>query len=205
MVVTEPALLEDSIDLQQGCEEVLNTALEIISYFCDSEAILPTIGDLPHYIYIATLKTRMQVAIQVLRYSDEMGEKVWKELEARDENEDQWTFEEEQDVVGRIGRVNAGETCNYLIQTFEGLIDQMEHCQSEAESDLLQEQVYWVLVYVKHFISDFDCEEVPIAFAAIASDPQYPLLQFMDVWVSLFFSSLSIEYVFSIHVYPSSL
>ena len=183
-MVTEPSLLEDSVDLQQGCEEVINTALEIVSYFCDSEIILPTIADLPHYVYCATLKARMQVAVQVFRYSEAAGEKAWKELEARDQNEDQWTFEEEQDVIGQIGRVNAGDTCNYLVQVFEDLIKQMEQCQSEEESDLLQEQAYWVLVYVKHFVSDFDCDEIPIAFSSLTTDPHYPLLQFMDVWVS---------------------
>ena len=59
----------------------------------------------------------------------------------------------------------------------------MEHCRSEEESDLLQEQAYWVLVYVKHFISDFDCDEVPMAFTSITTDSQYPLLLFLDVWV----------------------
>ena len=126
----------------------------------------------------------MRVATQVLRYSDTMGERLWRELEARDENEDQWSFEEEQDTVGRIGRVTAGTTCN-LLRVFEGLLDSMEHCRNEGESDLLQEQVYWVLVYVKHFISDFDCDEVPIAFTSIITDSQYPLLLFMDVWVAL--------------------
>lgn len=183
--MTSPSLVEDSVDLQQGCEEVLATALEIISYWCDNQDLLSTIGDLPQHVYAASLETRMHVATQVLRYSDTMGERVWRELEARDENEDQWTFEEEQDTVGRIGRVTAGPTCEFLLRVFEGLINSMENCRNEGESDLLQEQVYWVLVYVKHFISDFDCEEIPIAFTAITSDPQYPLLLFMDVWVQI--------------------
>ena len=52
--------------------------------------------------------------------------------------------------------------------------------RSEAETDYFEEQLYWLVTFIKHFVSDFDCDEVPLAFLELEHNSDYPLLHFMD-------------------------
>ena len=36
------------------------------------------------------------------------------------------------------------------------------------------------MTFIKHFVSDFDCDEVPLAFLELEHNSDYPLLHFMD-------------------------
>lgn len=191
-VVETPEFIEDCVELMHGYEEVISTAMDIVSYWCDSPDLKATIHVIPKEIYSMSLSTRLRVSSIVLRYSDEAGESVWKELEQRDENEDEWTFEEEQDVIGHIGRLFPGETCDLLAQTFSSLVDKLGVVNNEAEASVYQEQLYWVLIYIRHFISDYDSDETPIAFMEMEGNPDYPLLQFMDICNGLIIRVLSL-------------
>ena len=111
-----------------SCEEVIGEALDIIAYWCGNESIQPTLADLPSQIYAVCFRTRLESAVLVLKYSeDERGNaQVWKELEQRDENEDNWTFDEEQSLIGQLGRWNASESCNLLAGVMNELLTQLK-------------------------------------------------------------------------------
>ena len=190
-----PEYLEDCVELMRGYEEVISTTMDIISFWCDSPELQNTIHVIPKEVYALCLSSRLRVCSIVLRYSDEAGEAVWKELEDRDKNEDEWTFEEEQDVIGHIGRIFPGETCDLLAQTFTNLVTSLENTQNEAEASVYQEQLYWVLVFIKHFVSDYDSDETPIAFTDINTDMNYPLLGFMDCVNALIIRVLSFPHM----------
>lgn len=179
-----PALADDCVELQQECEEVVCMVVDVISYWCDTPEILNTVGDLPQRVYALSLETRLQLAAIVLRYSEEASEALWRDLEQRDENEDQWTFEEEQDAIGHLGRVKPGDSCTLLVDTFKRILTSLQSSHNEAELDYYEEQLYWLITYIKHFVSDFDSDEVPLAFVEIEQNPDYPLLQFMDTIVA---------------------
>lgn len=187
--------MEDCVELMRGYEEVISTAMDIISYWCDTPELCSTIHVIPKEVYALSLSSRLRISSIVLRYSDEAGEAVWKELEDRDKNEDEWTFEEEQDAIGHIGRIFPGETCDLLAQTFTSLVTSLETTRNEAEASVYQEQLYWVLVFIKHFVSDYDSDETPLAFMDINTDPNYPLLGFMDVCNALIIRVLSLQHM----------
>lgn len=179
-MVNAPALAEDCVELQQACEEVICTVVDIIAYWCDAPDALRTLGALPQEVYALSLRTRLQQAAVVLRYSEAASASLWRELEQRDENEDQWTFEEEQNTIGRLGRVSPGESCALLLEAFKEIVGALQGARSEAETDYCEEQLYWLVTYIKHFVSDFDSDEVPLAFLELEQNPDYPLLRFMD-------------------------
>ena len=58
-------------------------------------------------------------------------------------------------------------------------------CRREEDAYELQEQLYWVFVAIKHFVSDFDSEELPIAFADAGGAPSPALLSFLDAVVGV--------------------
>lgn len=179
-MVNAPALAEDCVELQQACEEVICTVVDIIAYWCDAPDALRTLGALPQEVYALSLRTRLQQAAVVLRYSEAASAALWRELEQRDENEDQWTFEEEQNTIGRLGRVSPGASCALLLEAFKEIVGALQGARSEAETDYCEEQLYWLVTYIKHFVSDFDSDEVPLAFLELEQNPDYPLLRFMD-------------------------
>ncbi|KAM7454095.1 hypothetical protein BLSTO_05149 [Blastocystis sp. subtype 1] len=179
-IVNAPALAEDCVELQQAGEEVVCTVVDIISYWCDTPETLRTLGTLPQEVYALSLRTRLQLAAVVLRYSEAASEALWRDLEQRDENEDQWTFEEEQDAIGRLGRVSPGDSCALLLEAFKEVAGALAGARSEAETDYFEEQLYWLVTFIKHFVSDFDCDEVPLAFLELEHNSDYPLLHFMD-------------------------
>ena len=179
-IVNAPALAEDCVELQQAGEEVVCTVVDIISYWCDTPETLRTLGTLPQEVYALSLRTRLQLAAVVLRYSEAASEALWRDLEQRDENEDQWTFEEEQDAIGRLGRVSPGDSCALLLDAFKEVAGALAGARSDAETDYFEEQLYWLVTFIKHFVSDFDCDEVPLAFLELEHNSDYPLLHFMD-------------------------
>lgn len=173
-------------------EEVISTVMDILSYWCDSPELKNTLQSLPREVYSLSLSSRFNLSRLVLHYSEESNESVWKELEEKDQNEDEWTVEEEQDQIGHIGRVFPGETCNILSQVFSSLVEKLSQPLNEAELSVYQEQLYWTLVYIRHFISDYDTDEVPIAFEEMEGNANYPLLQFMDICNQYIIQVLSI-------------
>ena len=176
-----------------SCEEVIGEALDIIAYWCGNESIQPTLADLPSQIYAICFHTRLESAVLVLKYSeDEHGnERVWKELEQRDENEDNWTFDEEQGLIGQLGRWNPSESCNLLAGVMTDLLNQLKQQPNETLLNVLEEKLYWLLVFIDHFVADYDSTEIPLQFEAIQTTPDYPLLAFLDHCVLSLFLSLS--------------
>lgn len=187
-VIQSPALSDFCVDLMNSCEEVIGEALDVVAYWCGNESIQPTLADLPSQIYAICFRTRLNAAVLVLKYSeDERGNaQVWKELEQRDENEDNWTFDEEQSLIGQLGRWNASESCHLLASTMTDLLEQLKQQPNEATLDVLEEKLYWLMVFVDHFVADFDSTEIPLQFEAIQSSPDYPLLAFLDLCVPRF-------------------
>ena len=188
-IIQTPSLADDCVDLLQSCEEVIGEVLDIVSYWCDSDSIRPTLGDFPIQVYSICLHTRLEMSVLVLRYSsDEAGnETLWKELEQRDQNEDNWTFNEEQSTIGRVGRWYPSETCTLLVNVMNDICNQLKQCSNESLMNVLEEKLYWLIIYIDHFVSDYDSTEIPLQFEAIQSTPDYPLLSFMDVCVCFMF------------------
>ena len=209
-IVQSPSLSDFCVDLMASCEEVIGEALDIIAYWCGNESIQPTLADLPSQIYAVCFHTRLESAVLVLKYSeDERGNaQVWKELEQRDENEDNWTFDEEQSLIGQLGRWNASESCTLLAGVMNELLTQLKQQPNESVLNVLEEKLYWLMVFIDHFVADYDSTEIPLQFEAIQSSPDYPLLAFLDLCVplSLFLSLIErIDPLSALHPVPLSL
>ena len=90
-----------------------------------------------------------------------------------------------EDTIGHIGRTAPEQTATLLFHTLEQLATATLACRREEDAYELQEQLYWVFVAIKHFVSDFDSEELPIAFADAAGAPSPALLSFLDAVVGV--------------------
>ena len=123
--------------------------------------------------------------MRLLRLYDAEETPVGRDLGDTDDNEDEWAAEEEQDTIGHIGRTAPEQTATLLFHTLEQPATATLACRRGEDAYELQEQLYWVFVAIKHFVSDFDSEELPIAFADAGGAPSPALLSFLDAVVGV--------------------
>ena len=171
--------------LRDRFDEALSVGYEVVCYLGESPVFAGAVADLTFPVYESSLKSRLQVSVRLLRLYDAEETPVGRDLVDKDDNEDEWAAEEEQDTIGHIGRTAPEQTATLLFHTLEQLATATLACRREEDAYELQEQLYWVFVAIKHFVSDFDSEELPIAFADAAGAPSPALLSFLDAVVGV--------------------
>lgn len=184
-MVTQPELVDDCVYLQDRFDEALSVGYEVVSYLGESPVFAGAVGDLTFPVYESSLKTRLQVSVRLLRLYDASETPAGRDLIDKDDNEDVWAVEEEQDTIGHIGRTAPELTANLLFNTLDQLAKATVACRCEEDAYELQEQLYWVVTSIKHFVSDFDSEELPIAFANASGVPSPAILSFLDAVVGI--------------------